>query len=100
MNYAFIEIFNGRLRDELLNETLFSSLAHAREALSFWKDDYNTIRPHSGLGNHTPAAYANRSAPDTQRDGTLRYTEGSAPRPVASPSQMGSNQPATLPIAG
>ena len=97
---AFIESFNGRLRDELLNETLFSSLAHAREALSFWKDDYNTIRPHSGLGNLTPAAYAYRSAPDTQRDGTLRYTEGSAPRPVASPSQMGSNQPATLPIAG
>jgi putative transposase len=97
---AFIESFNGRLRDELLNETLFSSLAHVREALSFWKDDYNTIRPHSRLGNLTPAAYANRSAPDTQRDGTLRYTEGSAPRPVASPSQMGSNQPATLPIAG
>jgi putative transposase len=97
---AFIESFNGRLRDELLNETLFSSLAHAREALSFWKDDYNTIRPHSGLGNLTPAAYAYRSAPDTQRDGTLRYTEGSAPRPVASPSQMGSNQPWTLLIAG
>ena len=97
---AFIESFNGRLRDELLNETLFSSLAHAREALSFWKDDYNTIRPHSGLGNLTPAAYAYRSAPDTQRDGTLRYTEGSAPRPVASPSQMGSNQPWTLLVAG
>jgi putative transposase len=97
---AFIESFNGRLRDELLNETLFSSLAPAREALSFWKDDYNNIRPHSGLGNLTPAAYANRSAPDTQRDGTLRYTEGSAPRPVASPSQMGSNQPGTMLIAG
>jgi putative transposase len=97
---AFIESFNGRLRDELLNETLFSSLAHAREALSFWKDDYNTIRPHSGLGNLTPAAYAYRSAPDTQRDGTLRYTEGSAPRSVASPSQMGSNQPGTMLFAG
>jgi putative transposase len=55
---AFIESFNGRLRDELLNETLFSSLAHAREALSFWKDDYNTIRPHGGLGNGTFAARA------------------------------------------
>jgi putative transposase len=97
---AFIESFNGRLRDELLNETLFSSLAHAREVLSFWKDDYNTVRPHSGLGNLTPVAYANRSAPDTQRDGTLRYVGGSAPHPVASPSQMGSNQPGTLLIAG
>jgi putative transposase len=97
---AFIESFNGRLRDELLNETLFSSLAHAREVLSLWKDDYNTIRPHSGLGNLTPADYANRSAPATQGDGTLRYTGGSAPRPVASPSQLGSNQPETLLIAG
>jgi putative transposase len=76
---AFIESFNGRLRDELLNETLFSSLAHAREVLSLWKNDYNTVRPHSGLGNLTPAAYADRSAPDTQRDGTLLYTGGSAP---------------------
>jgi putative transposase len=84
---AFIESFNGRLRDELLNETLFSSLAHAREVLSLWKHDYNTVRPHSSLGNLTPAAYADYSAPGTQRDGTLRYTS-SAPRPVASPSQM------------
>jgi len=61
---------------------------------------YNTIRPHSSLGNLTPAAYADSSAPDTQRDGTLRYTEGSAPRPVASPSQMSSNQPGILLIAG
>jgi putative transposase len=97
---AFIESFNGRLRDELLNETLFSSLDHARVALAFWKNDYNTIRPHSGLGNLTPAAYANRSAPNTQRDGTLRYTGGSAPRPVAPPSQMGSNQQRTLFITG
>jgi putative transposase len=53
---AFIESFNGRLRDEILNETLFSSLAHTREALSLWQDDYNTIRPQSSLGNLTPAA--------------------------------------------
>lgn len=97
---AFVESFNGRLRDELLNETLFTSLAHAREVLSLWRDDYNTIRPHSGLGNLTPEAYAKASAPGTQRDGALRYTGGSAPRPVASPSQQGSNQPGTLLIAG
>jgi putative transposase len=97
---AFVESFNGRLRDELLNETLFVSLGHAREALANWKDDYNTVRPHSSLANLTPAAYADSSAPGTQRDGTLRYVEGSAPRPVASPSQQGSNQPGTLLIAG
>ena len=47
----------------MLNETLFSSLAHAREALDVWKDDYNTVRPHSALGNLPPAAYAKLSAP-------------------------------------
>ena len=97
---AFVESFNGRLRDELLNETLFNSLAHAREVLSFWQVDYNTVRPHSGLGNLTPEAYAKRSAPGTQRDGALRSTLGSAPRPVASPSHQGSNQPGTLLSAG
>jgi len=97
---AFIESFNGRLRDELLNETLFTSLAHVREALAIWKDDYNTIRPHSALGNLPPAVFAKLSASAMQRDGTLRYIEGSAPRPVAPPSQQGSNEARTLLIAG
>src|SRR6185312_5113498 len=52
---AFAESFIGRLRDELLNETMFGSLSHAREALAMWKDDYNTIRPHSRLGWMSPA---------------------------------------------
>ena len=97
---AFIESFNGRLRDELLNETLFASLSHVREALAAWKDDYNTIRPHSALGNLPPAVFATLSAPAMQRDGTLRYVEGFAPRPVAPPSQQGSNEARTLLIAG
>lgn len=59
---AFIESFNGRLRDELLNETLFRSLTHAREALEDWREDYNRHRPHSALGWLTPAAYAARGA--------------------------------------
>jgi putative transposase len=97
---AFIESFNARLRDELLNETIFSTLAYAREALAIWKDDYNNVRPHSALGNMTPVAFAKLSAPAMQRDGTLRYIEGSAPRPVAPPSQQGSNDARTLLIAG
>jgi putative transposase len=48
---AFAESFIGRLRDELLNETLFRSLAHARTALEAWRADYNTNRPHSRLGS-------------------------------------------------
>jgi putative transposase len=97
---AFIESFNGRLRDELLNETLFASLAHARVVLARWKLDYNTIRPHSSIGNLVPADYAKLSAPASQRDGTLRAIGGFAPRPVAAPSQAGSNGQSTLLIGG
>jgi putative transposase len=78
---AFVESFNGRLRDELLNETLFTSLSQVREALDVWRLDYNTVRPHSRLGNLPPAEYAKFTA-------------------VASPSLYGSNQPRTLSIAG
>jgi len=52
---AFIESFNGRLRDELLNEEVFTSLADARRKLAIWRQDYNTVRPHSALNGDTPA---------------------------------------------
>ncbi len=55
---AFIESFNGKLRDELLNETLFSGLGHARGVLEAWRRDYNEIRPHSALGNIPPGEFA------------------------------------------
>ena len=58
MQNAFCESFNGRMRDELLNETLFLGLRHARAKLASWATDYNTERPHSGLGYLTPAAQA------------------------------------------
>lgn len=64
---AFIESFNGRLRDEFLNETLFTSLAHARAALEKWRRDYNTVRPHSRIRWLTPAAYASQFLPQDQR---------------------------------
>ena len=51
---AFAESFNGSFRDECLNETLFSTLTEARTKITAWKDDYNTERPHSSLGNLTP----------------------------------------------
>lgn len=97
---AFVESFNGRLRDELLNETLFTSLDHAREALADWKDDYNTVRPHSAIGNVPPAIYAILNDPAKQRDGSFELPWGSAPRPVASPSQYGSNDLRTLRSTG
>src|SRR5450755_769017 len=97
---AFVESFNGRLRDELLNEMLFTSLAHAREALADWRSDFNTVRPHSGVGGLTPAIYAGHVASQMQRDGSTALCGGSAPRPVASPSQHGLNQQRTLLPAG
>jgi putative transposase len=89
---AFIESFNGRLRDELLNETLFVSLAHARALLADWMIDYNTVRPHSAIGNLPPADYAKISDPAMQRGGSLRSLGGFAPHPVAPPSLQGSNE--------
>ena len=51
---AFIESFNGSLRDELLHEEIFDSLGDARRKLTLWRYDNNTVRPHSSLGNRTP----------------------------------------------
>lgn len=58
MQNGFIESFNGKLRDECLNETLFEDLNHAREILAKWKWDYNMFRPHSSLNGKTPMEFA------------------------------------------
>ncbi|AVO43654.1 IS3 family transposase [Phreatobacter cathodiphilus] len=58
MQNGFCESFNGRMRDELLNESLFFGLDHARIRIAAWADDYNLRRPHSALGYIPPAAYA------------------------------------------
>ena len=58
MQNGFVESFNGRMRDKLLNENMFRNLAHARIVISAWATDYNTERPHSALGHETPADYA------------------------------------------
>ena len=93
MQNAFIESFNGRLRDELLNETLFTSLAQARVALGCWRSDYNDARPHSQLGWQTPSEFAATCNP--RRDLALRYVEGSTPAPAT--AHMGtSNRPNEL----
>ena len=71
---AFVESFNGSLRDELLNEEIFDSLDDARRKLSLWRYDYNTVRPHSSPANQTPQ----------QAHRTLEQFEGSAPGALAS----------------
>jgi putative transposase len=60
MQNGYIESFNGRMRDELLNETLFFNLDQARQVIGAWVTDYNTARPHSSLGYKTPMAYADQ----------------------------------------
>ena len=57
---AFIDSFNGKLQDECLNETLFSSMTDAREELNKWQEDYNHQRPHSSIGNLTPSEFAEK----------------------------------------
>lgn len=75
---AFVESFNGRLRDELLNETVFESLAAARRTLARWRYDYNNIRPHSALNGQSPAP-ARRA---------LELLDGSAHGALAKPKPM------------
>ncbi len=87
MQNGFIESFNGRLRDELLNETLFSSLSLARASLIKWRLDYNGRRPHSQLGWQTPNEFASTFNPC--RELALRKIESSAPPPVASTAYQG-----------
>ena len=55
---AYVESFNGKFRDECLNEHWFLSVAEARQIIEAWRIDYNTVRPHRSLGQQTPAAYA------------------------------------------
>jgi putative transposase len=95
---AFIESFNGRLRDELLNETLFPSLAHVRATVAAWRADYNLNRPHSRLGWLTPAEYADTLNP--RRDLALCSMASFAPAPVAHPAQMGKTNRQSLHHAG
>jgi putative transposase len=72
------------MRDELLNETLFTSLDHSREKIAVWIDDYNTDRPHSSLDHATPAAFA----ADRKKQG------------AASPAHMGENNAEALVATG
>jgi len=89
MQNGFVESFNGRLRDEKLNETLFSSLAQARIELAVWRNDYNHHRPHSGLGWLTPSEFATHPHPGKQWPSGAASREGSAPMAIAPTAQPG-----------
>ena len=96
MQNGYIESFNGRMRDELLNESLFLDLDQARQTIAAWVADYNTARPHSSLGYRTPAAYAGYLTATGHR---APLHEGSARWPVAHTAPIGVSTAETL-IAG
>jgi putative transposase len=81
---AFAESFIGRLRDECLNETLFSSLAQARAVLALWQDDYNRVRPHSSLGGATPI--------QAHQQAIAQALPGHAPAELVTTTQHGHQQ--------
>ena len=75
---AYIESFNGKFRDECLNEHWFITMAQARRIIEAWRIEYNTERPHSSLGNLTPEEYAESCLARTRR--AVSLTADSNPR--------------------
>ena len=76
---AYIESFNGKFRDECLNEHWFVSMAHARQVIEAWRIEYNTERTHSSLGNLTPEEFAMKLSKQSQA--TVSLTADSIPVP-------------------
>ncbi|MCD9260782.1 IS3 family transposase [Bradyrhizobium japonicum] len=97
MQNGFVESFNGRMRDELLNETLFFDLDDARTKIANWVADYNLQRPHSSLKYLTPAAYA---AHLTATDDRLRNPDQLRRSSVAPSAPLGVQNLKTLTAAG
>ena len=97
MQNGYIESFNGRMRDELLNESLFLDLDQARQIIAAWVADYNTTRPHSSLNYRTPAAYADHLAATGHR---AALPDGSARCPVAHTAPKGVSTAEALIAAG
>ncbi len=90
MQNGYIESFNGRLRDECLNENWFLSLRDARRIIEAWRRDYNSFRPHTALGGRTPDQAASAET------GLRPPTASSAPSPYALNRLPTEPQPAPL----
>jgi putative transposase len=87
---AYVESFNGKFRDECLNEHWFVSLADAKTAIEAWRIDYNTVRPHSSLGDRTPEQFARIG------EGARRLTPA---RPDKEHEDRKTRGPHTIPVA-
>ena len=97
MQNRLCEAFNGRMRDELLNGTIFYDLDHARSALARWIAAYNQQRPHSALGYLTPVAFA---ATFTATGDRLRNPTSFADRPLLRRRSCANLNPRLLPRPG
>jgi len=75
MQNGYIESFNGKFRDECLNEHWFTSLAQARQVIADWRRDYNEVRPHSSCGRIPPAQFAARYRAQTT-DNAVPFNPG------------------------
>ena len=75
MENAFIQSFNGKLRDECLNSHVLASVAEAQVVLDAWREDDNAVRPHSALQDRTPAAVGALWF-EERRDRTRDHSEG------------------------
>jgi putative transposase len=69
---AFIESFNGRLRDECLDSHVFATVAEAQAVLNLWRDDYNRVRPQSALQDRTPDEVRQLWVSDSPEEGESR----------------------------
>lgn len=98
MQNGFVESFNGRMRDEFLNETLFRNLAHARDLIAAWVRNNNTERPHSALRYQTPAGFAQQLTTAIARPAAR--DECSARRAIAQPAHIGVNDQRTPVMTG
>jgi putative transposase len=76
---CFVESFNGKMRDECLNAHWFTTLADARRTIELWRLDYNHVRPHSSLGDLTPAEFAARCAAGEGKDGLWKERKAASP---------------------
>jgi len=80
MENGYVESFNGRFRDECLNENWFRDLADAREKIAVWRQDYNESRPHSSLQYRTPVEFAQLAA-SFYKDGVGQEASNAGPLP-------------------
>lgn len=100
MENGFVESFNGRFRDECLNENWFTHLSDARDKIGQWKQDYNQTRPHSALGYRTPEEFAQHAATTgCGKDAGCARLENAARFPLSPSLGGGETEPASAMLA-